>query len=109
LTESWTIGDLNGDGVDDAASSSYGGAKRYVLGGRAGQNMEISTTSHGEPLLVSVTGPGGQAQVVSGENGGLSNNTWVRLPSSGDYVITISPMSPPESPSLNFDVFFMIQ
>ncbi len=86
-----------------------GAAKRYVLEGRAGQAMEIGTRSHGEALTVAVMTTGGRALPVNGANSGLENNTWVDLPVSGDYIVTISPVRLPEGPDLNFDVTFVIQ
>lgn len=86
-----------------------GAPKRYVLGARAGQVMEIGTRSHGDPLTVRVTQPGGGELVVNGANGNVDNNTWVRLPSTGDYIVTIGPNYLPEGPQLNFDVIFVIQ
>ncbi|MEZ4864282.1 MAG: LysM peptidoglycan-binding domain-containing protein [Caldilineaceae bacterium] len=86
-----------------------GAAKRYVLGGRARQVMEIHTRSHGEALTVAVMPVNGGALVVNGQNSGLENNLWVDLPSSGDYIVTITPVRLPESPQLNFDIFFIIQ
>lgn len=86
-----------------------GAAKRYVLEGRAGQVMEINTRSHGEALTVAVASIYGGSLVVNGPNRGLENNLWVDLPSSGDYVVTITPVRLPEGPQLNFDIFFIIQ
>ncbi|MEZ4639478.1 MAG: LysM peptidoglycan-binding domain-containing protein [Caldilineaceae bacterium] len=88
---------------------SNGAPKSYVLGGRAGQAMEIGTTSHGEALTVTVTQSGGGRLTVNGENGGLQNNTWVQLPVTGDYIVTISPNMLPEGPQLSFDIIFVIQ
>lgn len=88
---------------------SNGAPKSYVLGARAGQAMEIGTTSHGEALTITVTQVGGGRLTVNGENGGIQNNTWVQLPANGDYVVTIAPNVLPESPQLNFDVIFVIQ
>ncbi|MEZ4673963.1 MAG: hypothetical protein R2932_06925 [Caldilineaceae bacterium] len=86
-----------------------GGAKRYVLEGRAGQVMEIGTRSHGEPLTVTVMTSYGAFLGVNGPNGQLENNLWVDLPSSGDYIVAISPVRLPEGPQLNFDITFIIQ
>jgi hypothetical protein len=86
-----------------------GAAKRYVLAARAGQVMEIGVRSHGEALTVAVVTAAGQPLAVNGPNSGLENNTWVDLPSNGDYMVTISPVRLPEGPELNFDVTFVIQ
>lgn len=86
-----------------------GGAKRYVLEGRAGQAMEIGTRSHGEPLTVTVEPTYGGFLRINGPNGQLENNLWVDLPSSGEYIVTVSPVRLPEGPQLNFDITFVIQ
>lgn len=86
-----------------------GAAKRYVLEGRAGQAMEMGTRSHGEALSVMVTTAAGRALPLNGPNGGVENNLWLDLPSSGDYIVTITPVRLPEGPELNFDITFVIQ
>ena len=86
-----------------------GMAKRFILGGRARQVLEINTRSHGEALTVSVTSINGQPLVVNGENSGLQNNLWVDLPSTDDYIVTVVPVRLPEGPQLNFDIFFIVQ
>jgi LysM repeat protein len=86
-----------------------GAPKRYVLGARAGQVMEIGTRSHGEALMVTVTTASGRALSLNNPNGGVENNLWLDLPVSGDYVVTVSPVRLPEGPELNFDVTFIIQ
>ncbi len=86
-----------------------GAPKSYILGGRGGQVMEIGTTSHGEPLTVTTTQVGGGQLALNGENGGLQNNLWLRLPATGDYIVTIRPNMLPEGPQLNFDIVFIIQ
>jgi len=81
----------------------------FVLQVQAGQAMEIATTSNGEPLTISVQGANGQALPVNGENNQINNNTWVSIPTAGDYYVTVAPLTPPESPTLNFTIFFVIQ
>lgn len=88
---------------------TYGAPKTYVLGARAGQSMEIYTTSHGEPLSISVRTAGGQQLALGGTNNSLSNYVFTQLPVSGDYFITITPTTAPESPTLNFDITFAIR
>lgn len=86
-----------------------GAAKRYVLEGRAGQAMEIGTRSHGEALAVTVMTAAGRGLPLNGPNSGVENNLWLDLPSSGDYLVTITPVRLPEGPELNFDITFVIQ
>jgi LysM repeat protein len=81
----------------------------YVLRVLAGQTMEIATSSSGEPLLITVQGPDGAMLPVNGENGQINNNTWLPVPTTGDYYVTISPTTTPESPSLAFTITFVIQ
>ncbi len=83
--------------------------KYYVLAARAGQVMEINTRTHGEALQITVTDARGRVMGLNGENGGLANNLWFTLPASGDYYVTVAPTTPPESPSLTFDITFVIQ
>lgn len=80
----------------------------YVLQVRAGQTMEIATASNGEPLEILVQGPGGGLS-VNGENGQINNNTWLPIPTTGDYYVTIKPVITPENPSLAFTITFVIQ
>lgn len=81
----------------------------YVLRALGGQVMEVSTTSNGEPLTISVQAAGGGALPVNGENGQLQNNTWVSIPADGDYYVTITPVITPENMSLGFAITFVIQ
>jgi len=88
---------------------AYGAPKSYVLAARAGQSMEIYTTSHGEPLSISVRTASGQHLVLGGTNNALSNYVFTQLPVSGDYFVTITPTTALESPVLNFDITFAIR
>lgn len=83
--------------------------KRYILGAGGGQSIELNTQSHGSALTVSVMGTDGRILALNGENGGISNHLWGRLPATGDYIITIIPMGLPESPQMAFDIAFVIQ
>lgn len=86
-----------------------GQPKGYVLGGQSGQVLEIGTTSSGEPLEVMVQSADGTVLPLNGENGKLQSNLYVPLPATGDYYVTITPVTLPESPSLAFTVTFIIQ
>lgn len=83
--------------------------KGYVLGGRAGQVLEIGTTSNGEALEVTAQSADGRLFTLNGENGKIQNNLWLPLPETGDYYITVRPATPAESPNLAFTVTFIIQ
>lgn len=83
---------------------SQGQPKSYVVGAAAGQNIEIWTGSHGEPLYISLVAPTGQMVYLNGTNGNISNYVFGSLYYSGDYIITVSPVTAPESPSLVFDM-----
>ena len=86
-----------------------GGAKSYILGGQAGQALEIGTRSHGDPLLVTIVQVNGVSVALNGPNSGVENNLWARLPATDDYIVTISPVQLPEGPQLPFDVTFIMQ
>lgn len=88
---------------------TYGAPKSYVLSARAGQNMEIYTTSHGEPLSISVRTASGQPLALGGTNNSLSNYVFTQLPVTGDYFVTVAPVTAPESPTLTFDITFVIR
>lgn len=88
---------------------TYGAPKTYVLGARAGQTMEIYTTSHGEPLSISVRTASGQQLTLGGTNNSLSNYVFTQLPVTGDYFVTVAPVTAPESPTLTFDITFVIR
>lgn len=82
--------------------------KRYVLAAMAGQTMQITTRSHGEGLFISVATAGGASVPMSGVNGSLSNTVTGFLPQTTDYIITVTPVVQPESPTLSFDITFTI-
>lgn len=88
---------------------TYGAPKTYVLGAGAGQNMEIYTTSHGEPLSISVRTASGQQLALGGTNNNVSNYVFTSLPVTGDYFVTVAPVTAPESPTLTFDITFAIR
>ena len=86
-----------------------GAAKRYVLEARTGQVMEMNLRSHGEALTVSVMAADGRALPISGVNDRIENNLSVALPSTGDYIVTVTPVRLPEGAQLTFDIIFVIQ
>jgi len=84
-----------------------GAATSFILYANAGQTMTVQTTSRGEPLVITVTGPGGDLP-LSGTNSQVANTVSAALPSTGDYTVTVRPTTPPESPTLKFDITFTI-
>lgn len=90
-------------------SIDYNQPKGYVLGGGAGQTMQISTSSSAEPLFITVQSSDGAVLPLNGSNGQIQNNVSLVLPYSGDYTVTVTPTTAPESPSLNFTITFTIQ
>lgn len=87
----------------------YGAPKTYVLGALAGQSMEVYTTSHGEPLSIAVRTASGQQLALGGTNNTINNYVFTNLPVTGDYFVTVSPVTAPESPTLTFDITFAIR
>ena len=85
-----------------------GQPKSFVLGGGAGQIMRITTRSSAEYLMITVHDTNGNSMPISGINGQANNDVSMSLPYSGDYVVIITPTTPPESPSMNFDITFSI-
>lgn len=85
-----------------------GASTSYILWANAGQKMTVSTYSHGEPLVISIGNTKGDLLPLSGVNSQLSNSVTTTLPESGDYIVTVRPTIPPESPQLNFDITFII-
>jgi heat shock protein HslJ/LysM repeat protein len=88
---------------------NQGVPKTYILGAQAGQRMTISTESSGEPLVISVGNTNGDLLPLEGTNSQLQNSVSVVLPESTDYIVTIRPITLPESPQLNFTISFTIQ
>ena len=88
---------------------AQGQPKAYVIRGLAGQTMTITTSSSAEPLVITVQSPNGLTLALNGSNGQIQNNVSTQLPLTGDYYVTVTPTTQPESPSLNFTITFTIQ
>lgn len=88
---------------------SQGIAKSYILWGRAGQTISISTSSSGEPLGVSVGNTSGDLLPLTGVNSQINNSVSTVLPASGDFIVIVRAITPPENPQLSFTVSFVIQ
>lgn len=82
--------------------------KSYILGAKAGQTLTVNTVSHGEPLGISIGNTRGDLLPLSGVNSQINNTVTAVLPESGDYIITVRPLTLPESPELVFDITFVI-
>jgi LysM repeat protein len=88
---------------------SQGVPKSYILWANAGQTMSVTTVSSGEPLVISIGNTKGDLLPLTGTNSQTSNSVSAVLPASGDYIVTVRPKTPPESPSLNFTITFTIK
>jgi LysM repeat protein len=88
---------------------NQGTPKSYILWARAGQTITVQTVSHGEALSISIGNLRGDLLPVVGRNGNVKNNVSVQLPETGDFVVTVRPVSSPESPLLPFDITFTIR
>ncbi len=86
-----------------------GQSKQFILSARAGQTMQITTHSSAEFLIISVTDANGAILPVNGVNGQANNNVSGVLPTDGDYHITITPTTSPESPTMTFSITFTVQ
>lgn len=91
-----------------SSSINQGAPRSFILWAQAGQNLTVNTVSHGEPLVISVTDANGEYLPLTGSNSQIYNNVGAKLPVSGDYIVTVSPVTLPESPSLLFDITFII-
>ena len=87
---------------------SQGVPRSYVLRAQAGQTMSVNTISHGEPLVISIGNTQGDLLPLSGVNSQINNSVVTALPATGDYIVTVRPVTPPESPELLFDITFVI-
>ncbi|MBE2224324.1 MAG: META domain-containing protein [Anaerolineae bacterium] len=90
-------------------SIDYNQPKGYVIYALAGQTMQISTVSSAEYLNIMVQSSDGTVLPLNGVNNQAQNTVSLLLPYTGDFIVTVSPLSPPESPSLNFTITFVIQ
>ncbi len=86
-----------------------GQSKQFILSARAGQTMQITTHSSAEFLIISVTDTNGAILPINGVNGQANNNVSGVLPVDGDYHITITPTTSPESPTMAFNITFTVQ
>ena len=88
---------------------NLGVPKSYILWAQGGQTITVKTVSHGEPLVISIGNTRGDLLPLVGTNSQIKNNVSVVLPESGDFIVTVRPITGPESPQLAFDVTFIIQ
>jgi LysM repeat protein len=92
-----------------SGTTTWGVPMTYVLSARAGQQMEVYTASHGDPLALSMTGPYNTVVTLNGVNYDVQNSVWATLPYSGDYYVKVQTAVIPEGPSLPFDITFVIR
>jgi len=88
---------------------SEGRSKSYILGAQYGQTMSVNTSSSDVPLVISIGNTRGDLLPISGTNSQINNSVSIRLPESGDFVVTVTPQSPPEGPEMNFTITFIIR
>lgn len=86
-----------------------GSPKGYLVYARSGQTITVRTVSHGEPLVVSIGNTQGDLLPIIGNNSQIRNRVSVTLPETGDYVITIRPLTGTENPQLAFDITITIE
>lgn len=92
-----------------SSSTAWRSPKVYLLNARAGQQMEVYSASHGDPLALAVTGPNNTALTLNGMNYAVQNSVWTILPTDGDYYVSVQPAVMPEGPELPFDITFVIR
>lgn len=80
----------------------------YILWASAGQSLTVQTVSRAEPLVISIGSTGGLLP-LTGTNSQVANTVVATLPATGDYTVTVRPVTPPQSPTLTFDITFMIK
>ena len=88
---------------------NQGVPKSYVLRAQAGQTLTVSTTSNGEALVISIGNTNGDLLPLSGTNSQIENAVQAVLPESGDFIVTVRPVTLPENPQLAFRITFTIQ
>jgi LysM repeat protein len=88
---------------------NQGVPKSYILWASAGQTMTVNTVSHGEQLGISIGNTRGDLLPVTGVNSQINNSVSVVLPESGDFIVTVRPITGPENPQLAFDITFTIR
>ncbi|PID87102.1 MAG: hypothetical protein CSB13_01000 [Chloroflexi bacterium] len=86
----------------------------FVIRAFAGQTMQINMASAAEYLTIDVqfddgAGQPGTSLPLNGTNSTANNNAWVTLPYTGDYFVTIVPITAPESPNMSFTITFTVQ
>jgi hypothetical protein len=71
--------------------------------------LEVRTDTGAVPLAVSVLTETGRELALSGTNGQVGNLVTTRIPSTGDYTVMVSPAGHPESPTLDFEITFIVR
>jgi LysM repeat protein len=92
----------------DSGIINQGIPKSYILWARSGQVLNLQPVSHGEPLGITIGNTRGDLLPVTGVNSQIKNSVAVTLPESGDFIVTVRPLTLPENPQLTFDITFTI-
>ncbi len=92
-----------------SSAIDHGQPKQFVLAAMAGQTMQIVTRSSAEFLMITVHDTNGNSMPITGVNGQANNDVSMSLPYQGDYLIVITPTTPPESYNMSFDITFTVQ
>jgi LysM repeat protein len=86
-----------------------GGSMAYVLRARAGQTMRVRTSSHGDPLLTTISTTNGRLLADSGTGSSGVTSIATQLPANGDYIVTVAPVRWPATQRIRFDIEFRIE
>lgn len=81
----------------------------YILWASAGQTMTVQTVSRGDSLAISIGNTGVDLLPLSGTNSQVANTVTTTLPATGDYIVTVRPTTAQVSPTLKFDITFIIR
>ena len=92
-----------------SSAIDHGQPKQFVLAAMAGQTVQIVTRSSAEFLMITVHDTNGDSMPTSGTNGQANNDISMSLPYQGDYLIVVTPTTPPENYNLSFDITFTVQ
>lgn len=88
---------------------NQGAPASYILWASAGQTLTVQTVSRGDALVISIGDTGSNLLPLSGTNSQVANTVSATLPTTGDYIVTVRSTVPPESPTLGFDITFIIK
>ncbi len=81
----------------------------FVLNLDGGVMLEVRTDTGAVPLEVSVLDASGNELALSGTNGQVGNLVTTEIGAAGDYTVMVAPAGSPESPTLDFEITFIIR